>query len=236
MNDTPGIQIRHLFYSYADGKKALRDISLEVRPGEKVAVLGGNGAGKSTLLMCLNGVLPGEGEIRIAGIPVTKENFKLVRQKIGLLFQNADDQLFCPTVYDDVAFGLRNRGEKEADIKAKVICSLDAVGVRGFERRNAFHLSVGEKKRVALATVLCMEVEILALDEPTSSLDPRGKRELTEILKRCPQTLLIATHDIRLAREICQRIVLLKNGEKVAEGVPTEILQRKDLLASAGLA
>jgi len=235
MSSGKAVEIRNLSFRYPDGKTALKDVSFDLDPGERIAIMGGNGAGKSTLLMCLNGVLQSAGEILICGTPVIKKNYKPVRQKVGLLFQNADDQLFCPTVYDDVAFGLRNRGEKEDVIRRKVTESLHAVGLRGFERRNAFHLSVGEKKRVALATALCMEVEILALDEPTSSLDPKGKRELTDLLKRYSQTQIIATHDLHLARELCGRIVILANGSKIADGETREILKRKELLLAAGL-
>ncbi|HNV85483.1 MAG TPA: ABC transporter ATP-binding protein [Candidatus Omnitrophota bacterium] len=235
MSSVKAVEIRNLSFCYPDGKTALNDISFELNPGERVAIMGGNGAGKSTLLMCLNGVLQGTGEILICGMPVVKKNYKPVRQKVGLLFQNADDQLFCPTVYDDVAFGLRNRGEREEVIRRKVAESLHAVGLDGFERRNAFHLSVGEKKRVALATALCMDVEVMALDEPTSSLDPRGKRELTDLLKRYSQAQMIATHDLRLARELCQRIIVLKDGRKIADAEAGKILNQKELIASAGL-
>jgi cobalt/nickel transport system ATP-binding protein len=169
------IQIEHLSYDYPDGTPALRDIHLEVCRHESVAILGPNGAGKSTLLYHLNGTLMGEGEMVILGIPVEKNNVKEIRRRVGLVFQSPEDQLFCPTVFDDVAFGPLNMGLDEREVQHRVEKALETMGLKGFEGRSAHHLSEGEKKRVALATVLSMDSEILALDEPTDPIHPSNK-------------------------------------------------------------
>lgn len=238
------IQVEALSFTYPDGRRALDGLSLAVREGEKVGLIGANGAGKSTLLLHLNGILPSDGRasrapgsnrVRVLGMNVEKANLKAIRQSVGLVFQNPDDQLFCPTVADDVAFGPRQLRLPEAEVAARVEKSLAAVGLRGFEARSAFHMSFGEKKRVAIATVLSMNPKILALDEPTSNLDPRSRKELIRLLRRLGGTQIIASHDLDLIRTLCDRAVLLSKGRNVAEGAPERILSDTALLEAHGL-
>ena len=228
------IGIEDLAYDYPDGTPALRGVQLEVYRGESVAVLGPNGAGKSTLLYHLNGTLIGKGKVTVLGLPVRKENLKEIRRKVGLVFQNPDDQLFCPTVYDDVAFGPLNLGLSEKDIRHRVEQALGMVGLRGFERRSAHHLSEGEKKRVALATVLALDSEILALDEPTDNLDPAGSRALVEGIRKLVQTKIIITHHLALAMELCDRAIFLREGKKIEDLPMGRLLENRDLLERFG--
>lgn len=228
------IQIDHLSYDYPDGTPALRDIHLEVYPHESVAILGPNGAGKSTLLYHLNGTLMGRGKVMILGIPIEKNNLKEIRKKVGLVFQSPEDQLFCPTVFDDVAFGPLNMGLDEEEIRQRVQKALEMMGLRGFEGRSAHHLSEGEKKRVALATVLSMDSEILALDEPTDNLDPAGSRLLIERIRAIPQTKVIVTHHLAVAFDLCQRAVLLFEGRKIEDLSMGELLRDRALLERIG--
>jgi cobalt/nickel transport system ATP-binding protein len=229
------IQVDALSFTYPDGQRALDELSLAVRDSEKIGLIGANGAGKSTLLLHLNGILPSNGHVRVLGMKVEKENLKTIRQSVGLVFQNPDDQLFCPTVGDDVAFGPRQLRLPEAEVAARVRDSLAAVGLRGFEARSAFHMSFGEKKRVAIATVLSMNPKVLALDEPTSNLDPRSRKELIGLLRRLGGTQIIASHDLGLVRTLCDRAVLLSQGKAVAEGAPEKILGNAELLEAHGL-
>jgi cobalt/nickel transport system ATP-binding protein len=228
------IQINHLSYDYPDGTPALRDIHLEVYQHESVAILGPNGAGKSTLLYHLNGTLMGKGEVVILGIPVEKNNLKEIRRKVGLVFQSPEDQLFCPTVFDDVAFGPLNMGLNEEDIRHRVEKALEMMGLKGFEGRSAHHLSEGEKKRVALATVLSMDSEILALDEPTDNLDPAGSRMLVERIQSIPQTKVLVTHHLPVAVDLCERAVLLYEGRKIEDLSMKELLKDRTLLERFG--
>jgi len=228
------IEINRLSYHYPDGTSALRDIQLEVYEKESVAILGPNGAGKSTLLYHLNGTLMGEGEVVVLDLPVRKENLKEIRRRVGLVFQNPDDQLFCPTVFDDVAFGPRNMGLKEDQVRERVERALELMGLNGFEGRSAHHLSEGEKKRVALATVLSMDSEILALDEPSDNLDPIGSLTLTERIRSIPQTKVIITHHLTVASDLCKRVLLLQGGRKVEDLPMEEFLQNRDLLKRFG--
>jgi cobalt/nickel transport system ATP-binding protein len=228
------IEINHLSYDYPDGTPALRDINLEVYRHESVAILGPNGAGKSTLLYHLNGTLMGDGRVNILGLPVEKKNLKEIRRRVGLVFQNPEDQLFCPTVFDDVAFGPLNMGLDEEKVRHRVERALEMMGLKGFEGRSAHHLSEGEKKRVALATVLSMDSEILVLDEPTDNLDPAGSRTLIGRIQLIPQTKVIVTHHLPVAVDLCERAVLLQKGRKV-EDLPTkELLRNPDLLERFG--
>ena len=230
------IEIEHLSYAYPDGRHALRDVSLQIGMGEKVALVGPNGAGKSTLLLHLNGILTSaDGAVRACGLAVRKENLGKVRAGVGLVFQNPDDQLFSPTVFDDVAFGLLYQGLPEAEVRARVAQALATVGVADYAERVPYHLSAGEKKRVALATVLAMNPEILVLDEPTSGLDPRGRRSFINLLRSLPQTMLVATHDLNLVRELLPRTVVLDGGRVVADGATVDILTDVSLLAAHGL-
>ncbi|NIA06416.1 MAG: ATP-binding cassette domain-containing protein [Actinobacteria bacterium] len=230
------VQIDKLSFSYPDGTQALKDVSLEIAQGEKVALIGANGAGKSTLLLHLNGIFCRNGRVQILGMKLEKRNLKFIRQKVGLVFQNPDDQLFCPTVFDDVAFGARNLNLLEEQVTQRVTRALEAVGLAGFEHHSAFHLSFGEKKRVSIATVLAMDSEILVLDEPTSNLDPRGKKEIVQLLRKIDGTQIIVTHDLGLAKNLCDRVVVLSKGKKVADGNTEEIFHNQAFLESHGLA
>lgn len=229
------VEIRGLCFSYPDGHQALHHVNLQVRPGEKVALVGPNGAGKSTLLLHLNGILTGQGTVRINGLDVTGSQIKKVRAWVGLVFQNPDDQLFSPTVFDDVAFGPIYMGMKEADVRRRVQQALAQVGMSEYEGRISHHLSAGEKKRIAIATVLSMSPSILALDEPSAGLDPRARRTLINLLKTLPQTTIISSHDVRLVQELCPRTVVLDAGHVVADGSTAAILSDEALLEAHGL-
>lgn len=233
------IEITNLKYRYHDGTEALRGISFTVAPGECVALLGPNGSGKSTLLLHLNGILPekpgGESGVKILDQPVTTQNLETIRRQVGLLFQDPDDQLFCPTVEEDVAFGPQQLGLSEAVVAKRVEQALAQVRLEGFGHRATHHLSHGEKRRVCLAGVLACEPAILVLDEPTSDLDPRGRREFKALLRQIPATKLIATHDLELAVELCDRAIVLDRGEVVAQGPVRELLNDEPLMLAHGL-
>lgn len=206
------VEITGLGFKYHDGTPALHDIDLEISEGESIGLIGLNGAGKSTLLLHLNGILTGSGTIRIFGEEIKEKNIKKIRSLVGLVFQDPDNQLFMPTVHEDVAFGPLNMGIKGEELKAKVSKALAEVGLTGFEKRSSHHLSFGEKKRLSIATVLSMNPKLLALDEPSSNLDPRHRRQLIDLLKSMKQTKIIATHDIDLVIESCNRVILMENG------------------------
>ncbi|NMC54554.1 MAG: ABC transporter ATP-binding protein [Chloroflexi bacterium] len=229
------VEITRLNYTYPDGRQALHDLSLQVKPGEKVALIGANGAGKSTLLLHLNGILNGEGALRVAGMELTQANLPRVRALVGMVFQSPDDQLFSPTVFEDVAYGPLYQGLPPAEIEQRVRAALQAVGMDDFAGRSSYHLSIGEKKRIALATVLSMQPQVLALDEPSAGLDPRARRELIHLLKEMPQTMLVATHDLALARDLLPRMVLLHKGRIVADGPTEKLLDDEALLLANGL-
>ena len=216
------IQVANLSYRYHDGTEALRGVSFSVAQGECVGLLGPNGSGKSTVLLHLNGLLPEKlgwnGTVRILGEPVTPDNIDTVRKQVGLVFQDPDDQLFCPSVEEDVAFGPQQLGLGDAEVDARVQYALAQVGLAGFGHRATHHLSHGEKRRVCLAGVLACEPTVLALDEPTSDLDPRGRREFKALLRQIPATKLIATHDLELVVELCSRAIVLDRGTVVADG------------------
>jgi len=229
------IRIENLSYAYPDGCQALTDINLTVNGGESLALIGPNGAGKSTLLLHLNGIIHSDGQIKVFSEPVTEKNLKEVRKRVGLVFQNPDDQLFSATVFDDVAFGPINLDYSEAEVRQAVASALEKVGMKGFERRLSHHLSLGEKKRIAVATILSMSPEVLVMDEPTSNLDPRGKWRLIELLRKLPVTRIIATHDLEIVDALCQRVVVLDGGRIMADDAADVILNDASLLEAHGL-
>lgn len=236
---TPAIEITELGYRYPDGTEALRGVSLAVAPGECVGLLGSNGSGKSTLLLHLNGILPEKSgaasSVRIHGLAVTAGNVEAVRRQVGLLFQDPDDQLFCATVAEDVAFGPEQLGLARDVVAARVRSALERVGLAGYEPRTPHHLSQGEKRRACLAGVLAYEPSILVLDEPTSGLDPRGRREFKKLLQEVQATKLVATHDLELVVEICPRSIVLDRGRVVADGPTVELLGNEELMLAHGL-
>ena len=229
------IEVDHLSFSYPDGRQALRDVSLRIAPGEKVALVGPNGAGKSTLMLHLNGILAGQGSVCVCGLEVVPRNFGRIRAAVGLVFQSPDDQLFSPTVFDDVAFGPIYQGHPELEVHARVDRALAAVHMGDYAPRVSHHLSVGEKKRIAIATVLSMDPEILVLDEPSAGLDPRARRSLIHLLRELPQTMLTSTHDLALVRELFPRTVVMDQGAIVADGPTAELLRDQALLEAHGL-
>jgi cobalt/nickel transport system ATP-binding protein len=231
------IRLDNLSYAYPDGRRALEDVNLVIARGESVAIAGANGAGKSTLLMHLNGIIHGvNGAVKISGLPVVAANLKTIRARVGVVFQNPDDQLFCPEVFDDVAFGPINMGLPEAEVRSRVAGSLAAVGLSGYERRSSHHLSLGEKKRIALASVLSMRPEVLALDEPSSNLDPAAKWGLIQLLKSLDVTKIVVSHDLELIEALCPRLVIMKQGKVLADGATKEIMADQGLLVAGGLA
>jgi cobalt/nickel transport system ATP-binding protein len=233
------IEINDLKYRYHDGTEALRGVSFRVASGECVALLGPNGSGKSTLLLHLNGILPehpaANGAVKILGGAVTAASLENIRRLVGLLFQDPDDQLFCPTVQEDVAFGPQQLALADADVTARVQKALAQVGLSGLGKRATHHLSHGEKRRVCLAGVLACEPAVLVLDEPTSDLDPLGRREFKALLRQIPATKLIATHDLELAVELCSRAIVLDGGSVVADGPTVELLNNEGLMLTHGL-
>lgn len=232
----PLVHIEGLVFRYPNGHQALHGLDLRIQPGEKVALIGPNGAGKSTLMLHLNGIhLPTEGRVVIDGLPVTRETLGRIRSLVGLVFQDPDDQLFSPTVYDDVAFGPIHMGLTKEEVDQRVARALHAVGLAGFEQRQPFHLSIGQRKRAALATVLSMSPRLLVLDEPSAGLDPRGRRELIGLLRTLEQSLLVSTHDMRLVAEVFPRTIILDEGRIVADGPTPQLLADAALLEAHGL-
>jgi len=233
------IEVIGLTYRYHDGTEALRGVSFRIAPDEYVALLGPNGSGKSTVLLHLNGILPerpdAHGAVKILGEAVVPQNVEKIRRQVGLVFQDPDDQLFCPTVQEDVAFGPQQLGLNDREVAARVEKSLAQAGLAGFGHRATHHLSHGEKRRVCLAGVLACEPAILILDEPTSDLDPRGRREFKALLREIPATKLIATHDLELAVELCSRAIVLDRGQIVADGPTVDLLNNEELMLAHGL-
>lgn len=229
------VEFKDLTFHYPDGHLALRGATLTICQGEKVALVGPNGAGKSTLLLHLNGIHVGEGQVSIDGLPVAQPNLPRIRAKVGLVFQSPDDQLFSPTVFDDVAFGPIYQGLSSDEVESRVTYALEAVGMPGYRQRSPHHLSMGEKKRIAIATVLSMHPSVLVLDEPTAGLDPRARRSLIELLRTLPQTMLVASHDLEMVRELLPRTVVMDNGEIVVDGPTEQILFDEDILYRHGL-
>ncbi len=230
------IEAKDLHFVYPDGTVGLDGVSFHIGHGESVALVGANGAGKSTLLMHLNGCLAAtQGAMRIGDYPVTAKNLKAVRRTVGMVFQDPDDQLFMPTVFDDVAFGPLNLGLPEAEVELKVMQALETVGATHLRKRPPYKLSGGEKRSVAIAAVLSMSPDILVMDEPSANLDPRSRRRLIQLLKTFEHTKIIATHDLDLAMELCRRTIVLHRGRVTADGPTDEIFQNETLLADSGL-
>lgn len=229
------VEVRNLSFSYPDKTKALANINLDIYKDESVAIIGPNGAGKSTMLLHLNGVLKGEGGLKVLDTEVNDGNLLFIRSRVGLVFQDPDDQLFMPTVFEDVAFGPINMGLKADEVNRRVKEALCIVDMKGFEARISHHLSFGQKKRIALATILSMNPEVLVLDEPTSNLDPRHRREFINLLNKIKLTKIIATHDLDLVLDVCERVVLLDKGVKVLEGKAKDILTNELLLKEHSL-
>ena len=229
------IEVNGLSYSYPDGHPALNNVSLSIEPCEKVALVGPNGAGKSTLILHLNGILNGNGGIRVCGLEVNDKNLGRLRAMVGLVFQNPDDQLFSPTVYEDVAFGPLYQGLPVAEVNQRVIEALAAVRMDEYAQRVSHHLSVGEKKRISIATVLSMKPEVLVLDEPTAGMDPRARRSLIQLLDELPLTMLVSTHDMLMVRELFPRMVIMDEGRIVADGPTLQLMNDTALLEAHGL-
>ena len=222
----PLVEVRNLRFRYDDGTPALNGVDFRLEAGESVALLGANGSGKTTFVLHLNGLLTGQGSVEVCGLPVDKPNLAAIRNKVGLVFQDSESQLFMPTVLEDVAFGLLNRGMNAHEASERAKAALDTVGMAAAAARAPYHLSAGEKKRVAIAGVLTMEPEILVLDEPTTFLDPPGQRALAELLCHLPQAKNLVTHDIPFAHAMCTRAVFFENGIIAAAGPVEEIVTR----------
>ncbi|MCH6160752.1 energy-coupling factor ABC transporter ATP-binding protein [Streptomyces marispadix] len=229
----PSLHVSGLAYAYPDGHQALYGVDLTVERGERVALLGPNGAGKTTLVLHLNGILTaGAGSVTVAGLPVAPKHLAEIRRRVGIVFQDPDDQLFMPTVREDVAFGPANEGLRGGELAARVDDALAMVGMEAYADRPPHHLSFGQRRRVAVATVLAMRPEILVLDEPSSNLDPASRRELADILRRLDVTVLMVTHDLPYALQLCPRSVVLSDGVLVADGSTQQLLCDEELLAA----
>ncbi len=229
------LQVQDLHFTYPDGHSALHGVSLSICEGEKVALVGPNGAGKSTLMLHLNGILGDNSSVTIAGMALEPKNLPVIRALVGLVFQNPDDQLFSPTVFDDVAFGPLHMGLPEDEVRERVDEALAVVGMSDYGERLSHHLSVGQKKRIAIATVLAMRPQILILDEPSAGLDPRARRSLINFLRELPITMLVSSHDLRMVAELFPRMVIMDEGLIVADGSTAELLADEILLEAHGL-
>lgn len=224
----PLIDVRGLRFRYEDGTAALNGVDFQLQAGETVALFGPNGSGKTTFVLHLNGLLTGEGTVQVCGVPVNRKTIPLLRRKVGIVFQDSDTQLFMPTVLEDVAFGLLNLGVEQATALSRARAALETVGIARTASRAPYHLSAGEKKRVAIAGIIAMEPEILVLDEPTANLDPPGQRSLAELIAHLPQAKILVTHDIAFAQALCHRAVFFHDGVVTAEGTVEEVVSRLD--------
>lgn len=229
------LTINNVTVEYPDGTKAINNLSLNVKSGEKLALIGANGAGKSTLMLAIEGILDSTGEIKIDDLVVDSKNIVKVRQQVGMLFQNPDDQLFMATIYDDIAFGPRNAGLDEESVKYRVEDRLKLLNIEHLKDKTALKLSGGEKRMAALATVLAMKPSVMLLDEPTAFLDPKARRNLVNVLNSLPHTMLIATHDLTFAKEVCREAVVIKDGNFFAKGNCDEILYNQELMDEGGI-
>ena len=229
------LTINNVTVEYPDGTKAINNLSLNVKSGEKLALIGANGAGKSTLMLAIEGILDSTGEIKIGDLVVNSKNIVKVRQQVGMLFQNPDDQLFMATIYDDIAFGPRNAGLDEESVKYRVEDRLKLLNIEHLKDKTALKLSGGEKRMASLATVLAMKPSVMLLDEPTAFLDPKARRNLINVLNSLPHTMLIATHDLTFAKEVCREAVVIKDGNFFAKGNCDEILYNQELMDEGGI-
>ncbi|MBQ7567858.1 ABC transporter ATP-binding protein [bacterium] len=229
------VTIRDWTVQYPDATVAIDRLSLQIEDGERLALIGANGAGKSTLILSLVGILPGSGEVTIEGLTLNKSNITEIRTKAGVIFQNPDDQLFLPTIYDDVAFGPRNLGLDEESVRHRVEDRLELLNIAHLRERSALKLSGGEKRMAAIATVLAMKPDVMLMDEPTAFLDPKSRRCLIKLLQTLPHTMLIATHDLAFAAEVCSRCLILKDGRYFADGPTQKLLYDAEKMDAAGL-
>lgn len=230
------IRAKNISYTYPDGNQALTNINIEIAEGSTVAVVGANGAGKSTLLALLVGIFSAKsGDIEMAGIPMAKEKLEEIRRKVGFVFQNPDDQLFMARVYDDIAFGPRNFGHCADEVKEMTEHAMETMKIEHLKDRAPHKLSGGEKRNVAIAAVLAMNPEVLLFDEPSSYLDPKSRRNYIHAMAELQHTKLIATHDLDLVLDLCERVIILKKGEVFADGIPMELFSDKGLMEEAGL-
>ena len=218
---------------YPDGTIAVDHLNLKIQPGEHLAIIGANGAGKSSLILSMVGVIPGSGQIHVDGVELNKKNLIEIRKKVGVVFQNPDDQLFLPTIYDDVAFGPRNLGMDEESVRYRVEDRMKLLHISHLRNKSALKLSGGEKRMAAMATVLAMKPDVMVFDEPTAFLDPKSRRNLIRVLQKLPHTMLIATHDLTFAAEVCPRCILLKEGKLFADGQAEDLLYNKELMEAA---
>lgn len=230
------LEVKNLHFSYPDGHDAVRGMSFSIHHGESVGIIGANGAGKSTLLMLLMGVLfPSQGEVSVGDVQVTKKTLPMIRQRLGMVFQDPDDQLFMNTVYDDVAFGPRNYKLDEKEVERRVFSALELVGIPHLKDRAPFKLSGGEKRAAAIAAVLSMQPDILVMDEPTAALDPKSRRRVMNLLASFEHTKIVTSHDLDMIFEMCHRTIVIKKGEIVADGVTSELLVDAELMDASGL-
>jgi cobalt/nickel transport system ATP-binding protein len=230
------LEVKNLHFAYPDGQEAIKDISFIIHHGESVGIIGANGSGKSTLLMLIMGVLfPDKGEVKVGDVPVTKKTLAMIRQRLGMVFQDPDDQLFMTTVFDDVAFGPRNYNLDEKEVNARAEEALELAGIPHLKDRAPFRLSGGEKRAAAIACVLSMKPDVLIMDEPSSGLDPKSRRRLINILKGFSHTKIITSHDLDMVLETCDRVIVLKGGEVAANGIASDVLTNGELLEECGL-
>ena len=229
------LDVKAVSFAYPDGTQGLSQVQFHLSPGERVALIGANGAGKTTLLLTLVGLLRAQGEITVDGLPLCDRNLPQIRQRVGMVFQNPDDQLFLPTVYQNVAFGLENMGLPAAEVQRRTEETLERLGIGALRDRQAQRLSGGEKRMAALATVLAMEPSILLLDEPTAFLDPKARRRLIQVMEQLDQTMLVATHDLTFALETCRRSLVLTDGAVFADGPSQTLLFDETLMENGGV-
>ncbi|MDO4466068.1 MAG: ABC transporter ATP-binding protein [Bacillota bacterium] len=229
------LEVENLTVTYPDGTKAVDQVSFTIPKGEHVALIGANGAGKSSLILSLVGVIPSQGKIQVDDVTLSSKTIQEIRKKIGIVFQNPDDQLFLPTIYDDIAFGPRNLGIDEKTIEYRVNDRLQLLGISHLKNKSALKMSGGEKRLAALASILAMKPSIMVLDEPTAFLDPKARRNLINILKSLPHTMLIATHDLTFAKEVCENCIILKKGKVFAQGKSEDLLYNVQLMDEGGV-